>query len=62
MCSKQVREAGAAGDFVLRADVIPDVDGNERRRMVFVEDDVEPVGQLVVVDADPLCREGESDE
>ena len=35
---EQVSEAGAAGLFIFRADVIPDVDGNNRRFMVFVDE------------------------
>ena len=40
---EQVREAGASGTLVLRADVIPDVDGDHRQLMVLVHDDVEAV-------------------
>ena len=45
---EQMREAGAAGAFVLRADVIPEVDGHQRRGVVLVEDDAEAVGEFVV--------------
>ena len=40
---EQVRKAGASRALVLRADVIPDVDGHHRQLMVFVHDDVEAV-------------------
>jgi hypothetical protein len=42
---EQVREAGAAGLLVRRADVIPDVHRRHRHALVLVQDDREPVGQ-----------------
>ena len=45
---EQMREAGAAGPLVLRADVVPEVDGDERGGVVFVEDDAEAVVETVV--------------
>ena len=41
---EEMGEAGAAGALVERADVIPEVDGDERQAMVFVGDDDETVG------------------
>ena len=40
-----MREAGAAGLLARRADVVPDVHRHERHGVIFVEDDVQPVGQ-----------------
>src|SRR5262245_60697599 len=40
-----MREAGAARLLVLRSDVIPELKIDERRRMVFLEDDGEAVRQ-----------------
>jgi hypothetical protein len=45
---EQVREAGASRHFVLRADVIPDVDGDNGKRVILVDQDVETVGQRVL--------------
>ena len=44
---EQVREAGAAGLLVQRADVVPEVDSDQRQAMVFMRDDLQPVGQRV---------------
>ena len=38
-------EASPAGPLVLRPDVIPDVHRDDRDVMVFVDDDVEAVGE-----------------
>ena len=46
MCAKPVRP----GDLVLRADVIPHVDGDGRRRMVLRQDDGEAVRQRVLLE------------
>src|SRR5262245_43297097 len=40
---EQVREARLAGLLVLRADVIPDVDGDDRRLVVLVDEQRQPV-------------------
>ena len=45
---EQVREPGAPGLLVLRADVVPDVDGDDRAVVILVHDHVEPVGELLV--------------
>ena len=45
---EQVREAGAAGHLVLRADVIPDVDRDNRAAVILVNQDVEAVRQSVL--------------
>ena len=42
---EQMREAGQPGPLVLRADVIPDVHGHDRQRVILVQDDVETVGE-----------------
>ena len=61
---EEVGEAGAAGTLVEGADVIPEVDGYERKAMVFVGEDDEAVrqGELFVLefgDFEGLCgREG----
>ncbi len=61
---EQVREAGAAGRFVLAADVIPDVDRDDRRLAIGVHDHAQAVGQgeLLIRDIDlgrcgRLCRQ-----
>ena len=46
---EEVREAGTAGHLVLGADVVPDVDGDDRQRVIFVDEDVEAVGECVLV-------------
>jgi MFS family permease len=43
---EQVREAGAARTLVLRSDVIPDVDRDDRQRMILVDQDVEAVASV----------------
>ena len=61
---EEVGEAGAAGALVERADVIPEVDGDQRQAMVFVGEDDQAVGQreflvLELGDLQRLCgREG----
>ena len=45
---EQMGEAGAPRLLVLRPDVIPDVHGNDRTRVVFVEQDVESVAERVL--------------
>jgi hypothetical protein len=40
---EEMREPGAPGALARRADVIPDVDRDNRHAMVFVQDDVEAV-------------------
>src|SRR5215216_1652655 len=44
-----MREARATGLLVLGSDVIPDVDRDRRRRPIDGENDIEPVGQGVVL-------------
>ncbi len=44
---KQVREAGFAGLLVLGADVVPDVDGDDRRLVVLVDNQPETVVERV---------------
>ena len=43
---EEMREAGAAGPLVARADVIPDVHGHDRHARVAMQDHVQAVGQL----------------
>ena len=47
------------GPSFFGADVVPDVDGDQRQAVVLVEDDLEAVGQLVLLDAQigRVCRE-----
>ncbi len=42
---EEVRETGLSGGLVGRADVIPDADRDDRRLVVFADDDREPVRQ-----------------
>ena len=42
---EEVREAGAPRLLVLRADVIPDCEVDDRRRVIFGQDHGQPVGQ-----------------
>src|SRR6185437_17047762 len=46
---EEVREAGAPSTLVQRADVIPEIDGDERQTMVLVRDDSEAVRQRVLL-------------
>jgi hypothetical protein len=41
---EEMRETSAAGTLVLRADVVPEIDGNHRQPVIFVHDHVEAVG------------------
>ena len=45
---EQMRKAGLALRLVLRADIVPDADRDDRRLVVLVDDDGQPVGQLKV--------------
>ena len=49
---EQVREARAAGRLVRGADVIPDVDADERHAMILGEDHFEAVRQRVLLDVE----------
>src|SRR5688572_15504560 len=49
---EQMREPRPSGPLVLRADVVPEVDGDERGGMVFVEDDAEAVGEVILVEGE----------
>ena len=42
---EEVREAGASGPFVARADVVPHADSRHRDVMVLVDDDLEAIGE-----------------
>ena len=42
---EQVREAGAAGRLVLRTDIVPDADRDDRRLAVLMDDHPKPVRQ-----------------
>ena len=42
---EQVREPGPARALARRADVVPDVDGDDRDAVILVQDHVQPVGQ-----------------
>ena len=56
---EQVREAGPSGHLVLRADVVPEIDGHERARPIRVEDHPKPVGQCVRFELDFEHRRGD---
>ena len=47
---EEMGEACAARPLVLRADVIPDVYSDDRRGMVFVQDDLQAVGERVPIE------------
>ena len=49
---EQVRKAGAAGFFVTRPDLVPGVDGDDRRRVILVENYLEAVRQRVFLEPD----------
>ena len=56
---EEVRESGTARLLVLRADVVPDLSVNDRRRMIFEEHDLETVRQRrhrVIQLRRPDCR------
>ena len=57
---EEVGEAGAAGTLVERADVVPEIDGDEGQAVVFVREDDETVGQgeLFVLEFGDLERLG----
>ena len=48
---EQVCEARLAELLVLGADVIPEVDMNDRELVVFVEDDVESIGKRQLLES-----------
>jgi len=45
---EQVRKSGVAGPLVFRTDVIPEVHGDDRAGVVFVQQDVEAIGERVL--------------
>ncbi len=49
---EQVREAGASGALVRRADVIPEVDRDERRGVVFRQGDAEAIRKTIGLERD----------
>jgi hypothetical protein len=49
---EQMREAGSPGLLVLRTDVVPDVDGDDRTAAVLMEQHVEAVRQRVLDERD----------
>jgi hypothetical protein len=49
---EEMRESGAAGALVLRTDVVPEVDGDERSGVVFVEYDAESIIQTIVFEGE----------
>src|SRR5262249_52169115 len=55
---EEVGEAGPAWPLVLRADVIPEVDGDQGEAAVEVEDDAQPVSQGVLGEAEVGVRGG----
>ena len=60
MCSKRcANRSGRA--FVCRADVVPDIDRDQRQRAVLRQDDLETVGQAIFLVGDARRRLGGSD-
>jgi hypothetical protein len=53
---EKVSETGPPRALVFRADVVPEVDGDERRGVVFVEDNAEAVGEAVVFEGEHRRR------
>ena len=49
---EQVGEPGLAGDLVLGADVVPQVDGDDRSEMVFRDDDAQAIIEVLVAESD----------
>ena len=49
---EEVREPGLAGPLVLRADVIPEVDGDDRAAVILVNQDVQSVAQRARAEGD----------
>ena len=49
---EEVREAGLAGDLVLGADVVPDVDRGDGRQVILRDDQAEAVGQALIGELD----------
>src|SRR5207244_7117308 len=45
---EEVREPGLARPLVLRSDVIPEVDGDDRTGVVFMKHHIGPVGERVL--------------
>ena len=55
---EQMRESGPAWLFVRRADVVPDIDRDQRQRAVLRQDDFESVGQTIFFVRDARRRLG----
>src|SRR5713226_3279980 len=53
---EEMREAGAAAALILRADVIPEVDGHQRRGVILVENHPQAVWQAIVFDRKHWAR------
>ncbi len=49
---EQMRKPRPPGVFVLRADVVPDIHGDHRETMVFVNDHAETVLQRMLCEGD----------
>ena len=58
---EQMREAGSSGLLVGGADVVPDVDGHDRHRLVLMQDHVEAVGELELPERHLKRRGGAGD-
>lgn len=54
---EQVRKAAAPGRIILRADVIPDLHGNGRARVVLDTDDLQAVGERALLERDRRDRQ-----
>ncbi len=55
---EQVREAGAAADLVAAADVVDDVHGDGRRRVVDEHHDAQAIVELLALHVEPQIRRG----
>jgi hypothetical protein len=53
---EEVGEPGASQFFILGPDVVPDVDRHQGYGMVFVEDDVQAIGQSGLLEGDRYHR------
>ena len=52
---EQVREAGLAALLVARADVVPEVHRDDRRRVILVDDEPQPVVERELLVGDPVA-------
>jgi hypothetical protein len=58
---EEVCETGAPLVFVRRSDVVPQIDCHDRQTAVLTQDDVEPIGELVLLERQPGYVTGRRD-